>query len=431
MRQKISRRKKALAIAAVGIGSVLLLATDALSGGAAGADAPGEVAATVARPLPVETIEAEPAFGFDVERSYTGELVAHRRSSLAFERLGLLVEILVDDGRTVGKGELLARLDDRHLELSRDRVAASLSQARALLDELVAGPRSQTVAAARAEVAELDAQLAWAAVRKKRREDLISRNALAREEAEAVGFETDTLTARRRAAAARLDELEEGTRSEQVAAQRARVAELEARIAEIELDISKSRMIAPFDGRVARRIVDEGAVLAPGAAVMELVETGVLEARIGLPAFEDVGWSPGGAVQLDVDGRSVPGRFRGYETDLDRATRSRVAIIDVEEAAGLFPGRIVRVKRSRRVGESGFWLPRTALVKSIRGLWACLVAVDEGGETVVRRRALEILHDTENVVFVRGTLEPGERVVRDGSHRIVDGQVVDVREDAR
>ena len=258
---------------------------------------------------------------------------------------------------------------------------------------------------------------------------LVARNAVAREEVEGVSFETETLNAQRAGAAATLAELEEGTRKERIAAQRAIVAGLEARIDEIDLDIEKSKLRAPFAGRVAERAVDEGSVLAAGTPVLTLIETVAVEARIGVPVTV-APWSPGADVDLIVGDETIIGSFRAYESEIDRATRSRVAIVDVSGRDDLVPGRIVRVRRERDVAAPGFWLPRTALVKSLRGLWACLVVKDDGDDAVVQRRALEILHDDGDRVYVRGTLTAGERVIREGVHRVVEGQVVSL-EDGR
>lgn len=422
MRQKFSPRKFLVVGSVVAIVLVGLLASGVFSGGPAEA-ATVSTAERRARPLAVDVLVAQSSDGFRVARTYTGEIMARRRSRLAFERLGLVMEIQVDDGQLVAEGAVLARLDDRHLRLARATVMASLDQARATLSELVAGPRAQTISAARARVAELDAQLGWADVRRKRRDELVTRNAVAREEVEGVSFETATLEAQRAGAAANLEELEEGTRKERIASQRAIVAGLEARIAEIDLDIEKSLLRAPFSGRIADRAIDEGSVLAAGAPVVTLVETSVVEARIGLPVTVSP-WSPGQEVTLALDSEEVTGTFRAFESDLDRATRSRVAIVDVPGRDDLVPGRIVRVRRERKVAADGFWLPRTALVKSLRGLWACLVVIQNGDDAVVKRRALEILHDDGDRVFVRGTLTAGESVIREGVHRVVEGQVV-------
>ena len=75
-------------------------------------------------------------------------------------------------------------------------------------------------------------------------------------------------------------------------------------------------------------------------------------------------------------------------------------------------------------------LPLTALTESSRGIWAVYVAepgATEGGPddaSVLSRRQVELLHLVGENVYVRGTLEPGERVVSAGLHRLVPGQRV-------
>ena len=73
---------------------------------------------------------------------------------------------------------------------------------------------------------------------------------------------------------------------------------------------------------------------------------------------------------------------------------------------------------------AGFWLPTSALVRSRRGLWAAYAIAPSEGPPTVERRELELLYTTGDFAFVRGLVQPGERLVRDGVQRLVDGQRV-------
>jgi len=46
---------------------------------------------------------------------------------------------------------------------------------------------------------------------------------------------------------------------------------------------------------------------------------------------------------------------------------------------------------------------------------------EEGKGHTVARVDLEVLHQTDSRVFVRGGLEEGDRVVKDGVHRLTPG----------
>ena len=67
-----------------------------------------------------------------------------------------------------------------------------------------------------------------------------------------------------------------------------------------------------------------------------------------------------------------------------------------------------------------------------RGLWSAYVVTlpaspsAQGAGSRVARRDVEVLHTEGDRVLVRGMLQPGDRVIASGTHRIVPGQVVRV-----
>ena len=65
----------------------------------------------------------------------------------------------------------------------------------------------------------------------------------------------------------------------------ARIDAARAQAETLRVQIDLARIAAPYAGVITSRMFDEGAIAAPGAPVFELVETGVLEARIGLRGF--------------------------------------------------------------------------------------------------------------------------------------------------
>lgn len=65
----------------------------------------------------------------------------------------------------------------------------------------------------------------------------------------------------------------------------------------------------------------------------------------------------------------------------------------------------------------------TVLRETERGLWSRMTVVEESGQDVVRREAVEILHVRADRAFVRGTFANGAQTVSTGAHRVSDGMV--------
>ncbi|MBD0337648.1 MAG: efflux transporter periplasmic adaptor subunit, partial [Cyanobacteria bacterium Co-bin13] len=115
--------------------------------------------------------------------------------------------------------------------------------------------------------------------------------------------------------------------------------------------------------------------------------------------------------------------------EIDPDTRTQRVVFTLEPSAipRLNPGQTVRVELAQSIPTEGVWLPVEALTQGIRGLWNCYVLTPaEEGEGVyqVQPQAVEILHQEDSRVLVRGTLQPGDRIVASGTHRLVPGQRV-------
>ncbi|HEY67065.1 MAG TPA: efflux RND transporter periplasmic adaptor subunit [Thermoflexia bacterium] len=94
--------------------------------------------------------------------SASGSIEPRERVNLVFETPGRVAEVLVEVGDRVEAGDVLARLDTRQLELQVQQAEATLAAAKAQLAQLQAGPRSEEVAAAEANLNAAQAQVAAA-----------------------------------------------------------------------------------------------------------------------------------------------------------------------------------------------------------------------------------------------------------------------------
>ncbi|MEN9222317.1 MAG: efflux RND transporter periplasmic adaptor subunit [Thermostichus sp. BF3_bins_97] len=404
------------------LGSGLWVAGRGLSSSEATSQAPAQESSTA---LPVSTLAIQPTQTYEVQRAYTGEIRAKRSSELGFERGGEVVRIPVTEGMAVPAGSPLAYLDTRTLEAERQGILAQLATAQAQLQELQAGPRVETIAAATATVEDIRQQLELAELSRQRRQDLFNEGAISRQQLDEVVYQVGSLQARLTAAQQHQQELQTGTRPEQIAAQQARVQQLQASLASLDVALSKSVIRAPFDGRVGLRYVDEGTVVGSGQPVLRLVESGSWEARIGVPPQL---LPPLGSQQtLEVGSQLYSATVEAILPEVDPVSRTVTVLLAVE-ADTLASGQTARLTLTERIPMEGFWLPTTALVPGARGLWTVFtVGPTESGQSQVQRQEVEILHTETEQVLVRGTLQPGDAVIIEGSQRLVPGQVVSVR----
>jgi len=386
-----------------------------------------------ASPLAVETLTVKAVDSYSVSRSYTGEIAALRSSDLGFTRGGELVEVLVEEGDRVTAGQPLAQLDTQSLQIQKRQLEAQKAEAQARLLELERGARQEDIAAAQAEVRDVENQLRLQEQQRSRREFLYEEGAISQEQLDEFAYGAETLEARLDRARSNLQELLNGTRPEQIAAQRAVVQQFEASIADINVSLNKSTLVAPFDGIVAGRQVDEGVVVGAGQTVIRLVESEAPEARIGLPEDAASRLRSGNFATVNLGTEQYNATVKSVLPEINPDTRTQIVVFQLEQSA-LFqvnPGQTVRVELSETIPTDGIWVPTQALTQDIRGLWSVYVLSlasegQTGNETrfEVQPKSVEILHQESDRVLVRGTLQGGDRIVTNGTHRLVPGQQV-------
>lgn len=335
-----------------------------------------EATVTEERVLSVAVIPATLVPGYTVPRAFVGRIEARRESQVGFELPGLVIDVGVDEGDTIRKGQVIARLDTDQLELRRRRLT---------------GQR-----------AEMQANIELARATRARQEMLTRQGHSSRQRFDEARFEE--------------------------AALQGRLQQVDADIAAVALDIEKSTLRAPFDALVAARSIDEGTVVSAGRAIVDLLEDINPEVRIGVAGDAIAAIAVGQTHTLDVRGQEVPAVVRAVLPVRDRATRSVDVMLTLQAPFnGIRRGDLARLRIDRSFADPGHWLPLTALTESVRGLWAVYVADAADSETaVLERRELEVLHQEADRVFVRGTLIDGERIVVGGRHRLVPGQRVRV-----
>lgn len=377
-------------------------------------------------PMPVNVELVQSVESYRQVRSYTGNVRAKNSSELGFELSGRIASVFVDEGDSVQKGQVLAALDRETLLAQKAATDANLQSAKAVLQELNAGPRSETLEAAKSTALAAKSQLEIAQINMRRRSKLNQSGAISREEYDQAVFAEKTARANYEAASQRYREFLAGTREEKIAAQRSSVARLEAMVNEVDVAISKCSLIAPFNGTVTRRFLDPGSIAPASAPVIKLVSQDSLEAWVGLPVSTASKLSVGDTQKVLVADQIFPAIVVAKIGELDVATRTQTVLfkLDNDPKGKVVSGQLCQVQIESEVDGNGFWIPTSALSKGIRGLWSVMVLKQDAEGYRVEKRDIEIINTENSRVLARGTLTDGDRIVIDGVHRIAENQLV-------
>ena len=326
-----------------------------------------------ATPTPVSVLPVRYEDAAQAETRFPALITARRESALGFPAGGQIAHLHVDVGDRVEEGQSLAFLDTRALEAQRQAAQADLAAAQA------------------------DARLANVTLDRQRQ-----------------------LVAQGHVSPQALDEA-----SARAAAADARIAAAAAAEAALAVQIELSGLQAPYAGIVTARHFDDGASVGPGVPVLTLVEAGVLEVRVGLPAQDAARLNPGGAYQVELaSGAAITVTLRAATGVIDARDRSVSAVFDVSEDAQVSAGAMARLVMPYELEERGFWAPVAALSEGRRGLWSVYALVADGEAFVLEPRPVEILHTERDQVYLRGAVQTGEQILAGGVHRVAPGQRV-------
>jgi len=274
---------------------------------------------------------------------------------------GRILEVPAAEGNRVKRGDVVARLDTRDIDLAIQRAQADRAGVEAQLRLVQAGSRVEDIrqadaqaAAAAAEAAAAQAELASAETdlqrfetllqsrsgSQKQRDDAATRRALARDRLASA-------RARENAAREAAAKLRAGARREEIDAARARVAAADAQIASLEKNKADATVLAPMDGFVSERVLDPGEVVAPRSPIVVLVdldhawaevfvdEPQVSRLKLGQPAtvFTDAGGSiPGKVSFISSKAEFTP---RNVQTAQDRSKLVYRVKIAVDNSQGV------------------------------------------------------------------------------------------------
>ena len=273
-------------------------------------------------------VEAVELGAIDARSTYVAETRPRSDVRLAAEVSGVVEEVNADLGDRVEAGQLLARIRGRTFGQAVREAEASVAHAEAAI--------------LRASV-----DLELAEKERDRAQNLHARGALTR--AELDGIEGRYSGAQAALALAEAD------------AQQRR-----ARLERARIDMANTRVLAPFAGFVAERLVDPGALVSPGAQLFRVVDSESVVVRFAAPESDVARLQVGQEVSVDFDAGGIPrssGRINRISPVVDPKTRTTPVEIVIEAGDRIRPGMFARVTATLESKEDVPLVPAAALVR--------------------------------------------------------------------
>ena len=322
------------------------------------------------------TISPEPSY--TIARDYLGQISAKQHTNLSFEYSGKISEVLVDNGDTVTKGQLLAQQDTQLL--------------------------SYKTAELQAQIAQSQAQITLNKANLTRIKSLIDDGYSSQQKLDELNSENQVLNAQ--------------------------INGLNARINTLEYQQEKSSLVAPFDGVITKRLISKGEVITASTPSFRLIESANNEINVGIPSKVATKLSIGQQLEVTVNNQKNKAELIAVGKQIDpinRTVQLRLKMQKTLNESSSFNGQLVRITIPENINKTGFWLPVNAITDGVRGQWQILIATElpeSKNHFQLQAATINILHATEDNVYVTGLSKKSHNIIAEGVHRFVPGQII-------
>jgi membrane fusion protein, multidrug efflux system len=308
--------------AVLALGALALVAVGC--GGTSASEAPAKAAAPIEIEIGQENVTRVTSQAISVGPLVSGELRAEQEATVRAEIGGRVLQVYPQEGETIRKGTLLARIEGR--------------------------PLQDALASAQSALRSAEQTWAWAQKEEARIQNLVKGGALAERDAEVA--QNNAIQAR------------------------AAVDDARSRVASATKTLEDLTVRAPITGIVSRRHVNAGDVVSPGGEIYTIIDPSSMRLEASVPS-EQIGTVRVGApVVFEVrgyPGQTFDGRIERVSPAADPATRQVPFFVAIPNkqgrlVAGLFAeGRVTKESRTALV------VPLSAISEKGSAAWVMRV----------------------------------------------------------
>ena len=186
-----------------------------------------------------------------------------------------------------------------------------------------------------------------------------------------------------------------------------------------KVKLEQTKILAPFNGLIQSRYLDEGSVINPGLAILEIIDSEKVEAHVALPLYLIDKISIQESFAFNLNGELINGVLKRLSPMSLGGSNNRLAIFEFNTF--FVPGAVINLELEINEIERGTWIPIKALSQSDGGLWS-VYTVDKNNS--ISKELVEVIYYEGKNVYVSGTLSDGDLVIKGGATKVIEGQLI-------
>jgi len=186
-----------------------------------------------------------------------------------------------------------------------------------------------------------------------------------------------------------------------------------------KVKLEQTKILAPFNGLIQSRYLDEGSVINPGLPILEIIDSEKVEAHVALPLYLIDKISMQESFTFNLNGESINGVLKRLSPMSLGGSNNRLAIFEFNTF--FVPGAVINLELEINEIERGTWIPIKALSQSDGGLWSVYIVNKNNS---ISKELVEVIYYEGKNVYVSGTLSDGDLVIKGGATKVIEGQLI-------
>ncbi len=229
--------------------------------------------------------------------SASGKIQPQRLVNISADTMGRVVDLRVEEGQRVKKGDFLLQIDPRNLTTAYNQTSASLAASRSTMEQL------------RVSIDGTKTNLKAAQDSLARQQQLWKQGLTTREQLEAAENQV------------KIRQAELASQERQIETQRLRMQQEQASVENAKLNLSKVRIESPLTGIITRRNIEEGETVVigtmnnAGTVLLTVADMSVIEAEVEVDETDIPTVQLGQKAKVTID--AITGKtFTGKVTEI-------------------------------------------------------------------------------------------------------------------